>query len=155
MAALAASGEGAEVILLERDALPQGSTALSSGLIPAAATKAQLSQGLSDSVTSMVDDILSKAHYKNDRAMVEAVCHQSAVTIDWLNDTHSLELTVIDSFLYPGHSAYRMHGTPSKTGRELIGILQNQLVIQKVILLSYNLATYIQEIHISDHLIVN
>ena len=123
VAALAASGEGADVIILERDALPQGSTALSSGLIPAAATKAQKSQGLSDSVTSMVDDILSKAHYKNDRAMVEAVCRQSAVTIDWLNDTHSVELTVIDSFLYPGHSAYRMHGTPSKTGRELIGIL--------------------------------
>ena len=123
VAALAASGEGADVIILERDALPQGSTALSSGLIPAAATKAQQSQGLGDSVTSMVDDILSKAHYKNDRAMVEAVCRQSAVTIDWLNDTHSLELTVIDSFLYPGHSAYRMHGTPSKTGRELIGVL--------------------------------
>ena len=123
VAALAASEAGAEVIVLERDAIPQGSTALSSGLIPAAGTKTQQSQGLSDSVSCMANDIRSKAHYKNDQTMVEAICRQSAVTINWLNDIHNLELTVIDSFLYPGHSAYRMHGTPSKTGRELIGTL--------------------------------
>ena len=35
IAALAAHEQGAEVLVLERDALPQGSTALSAGLIPA------------------------------------------------------------------------------------------------------------------------
>ena len=126
VAALAAHGAGADVVVLERDPVPQGSTALSSGLIPAAGTAAQKLQGLDDSVAQMAEDIRAKAHYENDAAMVDAVCRQSAPTIDWLNETHGLNLTVVDSFLYPGHSAYRMHGTPSKTGQELIGALSRR-----------------------------
>ena len=123
IAAMAATGNGGEVFVLERDPVPQGSTALSSGLIPAAETKAQKAQGLDDSADQMTADIINKAHQENDPAMVAALCRQSAVSIDWLNDIHGLSLSVIDSFLYPGHSAYRMHGTPSKTGQELIGTL--------------------------------
>ena len=126
VAALAATSDGGEVVVLERDPVPQGSTALSSGLIPAAGTKAQEAQGLIDSADQMAADIINKAHRGNDPAMVAALCHQSAVSIDWLNDAHGLNLSVIDSFLYPGHSAYRMHGTPSKTGQELIGALSSR-----------------------------
>ena len=126
VAALAATSDGGEVVVLERDPVPQGSTALSSGLIPAAGTKAQKAQGLIDSADQMAADIINKAHQGNDPAMVAALCQQSAVSIDWLNDAHGLNLSVIDSFLYPGHSAYRMHGTPSKTGQELIGALSSR-----------------------------
>ncbi len=123
VAALAAKGAGGGVVVLERDPVPQGSTALSSGLIPAAETKTQRDQGLKDSAMQMATDIIKKAHHENDPSMVETVCRQSAVSVDWLNDIHGLNLTVIESFLYPGHSAHRMHGTPSKTGQELIGAL--------------------------------
>ena len=126
VAAMAATGDGGEVIVLERDPVPQGSTALSSGLIPAAGTKVQKAQGLDDSADQMAADIINKAHQENDPAMVAALCRQSAVSIDWLNDVHGLSLDVIDSFLYPGHSSYRMHGTPSKTGQELIGALNRR-----------------------------
>ena len=127
VAALAANDSGARVIVLERDPVPQGSTALSSGLIPAAETKAQNSQGLEDSFVQMAADINNKAQHQNDPAIVEAVCRQSPLSINWLNDTHGLKLTVIDSFLYPGHSKYRMHGTPSRTGQELIGALSRRV----------------------------
>ncbi len=126
VAAMAATGDGGEVIVLERDPVPQGSTALSSGLIPAAGTKVQKAQGLDDSADQMAADIINKAHQENDPALVAALCRQSAVSIDWLNDVHGLNLNVIDSFLYPGHSTYRMHGTPSKTGQELIGALSRR-----------------------------
>ena len=53
VAALAATSGGGEVVVLERDPVPQGSTALSSGLIPAAGTKAQKAQGLIDSADQM------------------------------------------------------------------------------------------------------
>ncbi|MFK7941368.1 MAG: FAD-binding protein, partial [Paracoccaceae bacterium] len=33
--------------------------------------------------------------------------------------------TVLDDFLYPGHSAHRMHAVPEKTGAALIGRLSN------------------------------
>ena len=40
-AALAAKEAGAEPVVIERDAVPSGSTALSAGLIPAAITKTE------------------------------------------------------------------------------------------------------------------
>ena len=64
VAALAANDSGARVIVLERDPVPQGSTALSSGLIPAAETKAQNSQGLEDSFVQMAADINKGAKSK-------------------------------------------------------------------------------------------
>ena len=40
-AALAAADEGQTTLIIERDAIPSGSTALSAGLIPAAGTRFQ------------------------------------------------------------------------------------------------------------------
>jgi fumarate reductase flavoprotein subunit len=47
-AALAASEDGASVLVAERENYLSGSTALSSGLIPAAETRAQKRQNISD-----------------------------------------------------------------------------------------------------------
>ena len=44
-AALAASEQGAEVLVLERDSKPSGSTSLSSGFIPASGTRWQKEKG--------------------------------------------------------------------------------------------------------------
>ena len=48
-AALAAKEAGVEAVLIERDAVPSGSTALSAGLIPAAGTRFQRDKGIADS----------------------------------------------------------------------------------------------------------
>ena len=45
-AALAAKEAGVEAVLIERDAVPSGSTALSAGLIPAAGTRFQRDKGI-------------------------------------------------------------------------------------------------------------
>ncbi|MED5367813.1 MAG: FAD-dependent oxidoreductase, partial [Pseudomonadota bacterium] len=81
VAALAAEGAGGEVVLLERDAVPSGSTALSSGLIPACATAAQKARGVTDDAATMAADILAKANGETDVAMVAHLCRQSTVTI--------------------------------------------------------------------------
>ena len=47
-AALAAKEAGVEPVLIERDAVPAGSTALSAGLIPAAGTRFQHAKGIAD-----------------------------------------------------------------------------------------------------------
>ncbi|HCT33153.1 MAG TPA: 3-ketosteroid dehydrogenase, partial [Sulfitobacter sp.] len=49
IAALAAHEAGQDVLLLEADAIPTGSTALSAGLIPAAGTRLQKDAGICDS----------------------------------------------------------------------------------------------------------
>jgi fumarate reductase flavoprotein subunit len=45
--------------------------------------------------------------------------------LEWLADRHSLPFSLVDNFSYPGHSELRMHGLPSRSGRELIDRLRS------------------------------
>jgi len=60
-AALAAKETGAEVLVVECDAVPSGSTALSAGLIPAAGTRFQRAENIADSPQMLAADIQRKA----------------------------------------------------------------------------------------------
>ena len=84
VAALAAKDAGCDVVVLERDAQASGSTALSSGFIPACETRFQRERGVSDSVERMVADIQAKNHHESDPDMVTAVCRTSGPAIEWL-----------------------------------------------------------------------
>jgi fumarate reductase flavoprotein subunit len=123
-AALAAAEAGAEPALIERDAVPAGSTALSAGLIPAAGTRFQRAQGIADTAHIFAEDIQRKAHGEADPVLVRAVAEGAGPTVEWLADTYALPFDVIANFNYPGHSAFRMHGLPSRTGAELIDRLR-------------------------------
>ena len=125
VAALAARDARAEVLVLERDTLPRGSTAMSSGLIPAAATRWQQALEVTDSPDLMASDIQHKNHNEADPVIVQMVTQRSAKTLHWLADRHGVEFSLVTGFLYPGHSALRMHGTPRRTGDELMGALTN------------------------------
>ena len=125
VAALAANEGGAEVLVLERDEIPQGSTALSSGMIPACNTRLQHTQGIDDPVELFAADINRKSQARADSDVVDVVCRESGPAVDWLIERHVIPLKLVDNFLYPGHSVYRMHAPPSKTGAELIGALMN------------------------------
>jgi flavocytochrome c len=124
-AALAANEAGVDPVVIERDALPSGSTALSAGLIPAAGTRFQRAKGVADSPERLAADIQRKAHGEAPVALVEIIARGSASLIEWLTDRHGLPFELIDNFNYPGHSALRMHGLPSRTGRELIDRLRS------------------------------
>lgn len=124
VAALAAAEAGAAVVVLERDAVPRGSTALSAGLIPAAGTPFQRAAGIDDSPERFAADIAAKAKGKVDHAVLGAVTEAIGPTLAWLAARHGLPFDVITDFRYPGHSAYRMHGLPSRSGAELIDRLR-------------------------------
>jgi flavocytochrome c len=126
-AALAAHEADAEVAILERDALPRGSTALSAGLIPAAATRFQKARGIVDTPALFAGDIQNKAHGEADATIVELVAAQSGPTVEWLADRYGLPFSVVDDFDYPGHAARRMHGLRSRSGRELIDRLRQSV----------------------------
>jgi fumarate reductase flavoprotein subunit len=51
-----------------------------------------------------------------------------------------LPFDVIDNFNYPGHSALRMHGLPSRTGRELIDRLRNAAEANEIMILTERVA---------------
>lgn len=124
VAALAAHEQGTEVLVLERDPLPRGSTALSAGLIPAAGTRWQTAAGIIDSPALFAGDILRKAHGEPDATIVDHVTRLAGPTLEWLADRHGLKFSVIEDFSYPGHSARRMHGLASRSGEELIDALR-------------------------------
>jgi fumarate reductase flavoprotein subunit len=123
-AALAAHEAGVEPVLIERDAVPSGSTALSAGLIPAAGTRFQKQKDVEDSAKLFADDIARKSHNEADAKLVRAVAENAGPTVEWLADKFALPFDVITDFNYPGHSAHRMHGLPSRTGAELIDYLR-------------------------------
>jgi fumarate reductase flavoprotein subunit len=100
--------------------LPRGSTALSAGLIPAAATRFQRMLGITDSAQQFAADIRRKAHDEGNSAIAELVARESGPTVEWLADRYNLPFSLVHDFNYPGHSARRMHGLPSRSGAELI-----------------------------------
>jgi fumarate reductase flavoprotein subunit len=123
IAALAAADAGVMPMVLERDAVPAGSTALSSGFIPAAGTRFQREQGIDDTPELLAADIARKTMGLADPALVRVVSRSVGPTLEWLADKHGLAFTVLDNFLYPGHSRHRMHAHPEKTGRALLDAL--------------------------------
>jgi fumarate reductase flavoprotein subunit len=140
-AALAASEQGIEPVVIERDAVPRGSTALSAGLIPAAGTRFQRAKGITDSHELLAADITRKAHGEVDAAVVRAIADNAGPTVEWLADAYGFPLSVIDDFNYPGHSALRMHGLPSRSGAELIDRLRIAAEGRAVTILSESVAS--------------
>jgi fumarate reductase flavoprotein subunit len=127
-AALAAIEAGDSVLIAERDAQLSGSTALSSGLIPAAETKAQGAQSIDDSRDVFFKDIMAKNKNSADPAHVRAIIDQIPQTLDWLGERHDIPFHVLDDFLYPGHSHHRMHAVPEVTGQGLVTRLEQAVM---------------------------
>jgi fumarate reductase flavoprotein subunit len=125
VAALSAHESGQEVLVVEADATPSGSTALSAGLIPAAGTRIQRAAGIEDNPARFASDIQAKAKGENDPGLVELLTEHAGKTIDWLANEHGLPFSLVSDFDYPGHSRRRMHGLPTRSGAELIDALRS------------------------------
>jgi fumarate reductase flavoprotein subunit len=123
--ALLLKDAGIEAVLLERDAEPSGSTALSSGFVPAPGTQVQRARGVDDSVAKFADDIRAKAKGTAAPHLLEAYARAIGPAIDALGERHGIAWELLDGFLYPGHSALRMHAVPERTGAGLMQRLQS------------------------------
>ncbi|CAM3763973.1 FAD-dependent oxidoreductase [Castellaniella denitrificans] len=121
-AALRLADAGIEVVLIERDEAPSGSTALSSGFIPAAGTAVQRAAGIDDDEQRFAADIQAKARGTAAPHLVAAYTRAIAPAMDALA-RHGLVFDVLDGFLYPGHTARRMHTLPERTGEALVAAL--------------------------------
>lgn len=122
-AAIGLRARGVECVLLERDAQPSGSTALSSGFIPAAETRLQRALGITDSRETFAQDVQAKAHGDAAQHLVDAYTGAVAQAIDAL-EQQGIVFEVLDGFLYPGHRARRMHAVPERTGAALMASLE-------------------------------
>lgn len=122
VAAIALRDAGIDCVVLERDAVPSGSTALSSGFIPAAGTRVQQAQGIQDSVEVFALDIELKSKGTAALHLVQAYTQAAAPAMDRLGE-HGLDFEVLTNFLYPGHRVHRMHSLRERTGSALVAAL--------------------------------
>ncbi|WP_299756342.1 FAD-dependent oxidoreductase [uncultured Boseongicola sp.] len=119
-AALAAAEQGAEVVVLERDASPSGSTSMSSGFVPAPGTLFQHAIGVTDDTPDLFcADLMAKSYGKSDERLTRLAARTIGPAMEWLADAAQVEWHVLDDFLYPGHTRHRMHAVPEKTGAAL------------------------------------
>lgn len=120
-AALHAADTGAEVIVVERDASPSGSTSMSSGFVPAPATRYQQAIGVSDDTPERFEaDIQAKTKHRALPHLASLASRNIGPAVEWLGKHAGIEWIVLEGFLYPGHSRHRMHAVKEKTGSALI-----------------------------------
>lgn len=135
-AALAVRDAGVDVLVLERDPRIGGTTSMSTGLIPASGTPEQRAAGIEDSPALLAADIQGKNDHGADRDVVDLLARESADTVAWLKDGHGLPLTLVEGFVYPGHSVRRMFGMPNRSGAELMAKLEEAAVAAGVDILT-------------------
>ena len=146
-AALMLADAGIECVVLERDASPAGSTALSSGFVPAAGTRVQQRHAIADSPEQFAQDIQAKAHGTASPELVQAYAAAIGPALDALEQRHGLAFELLEGFLYPGHSALRMHAVPEKTGAALMDRLLRAAAAAGVTLLTQAL---VRELWLGD-----
>ncbi|RMF10427.1 MAG: FAD-binding protein [Alphaproteobacteria bacterium] len=124
-AALAAHDAGADVLVLERDAKPFGSTGMSYGAICAAGTRKQQEAGIQDTGEALAEDIIAATKGQTDPDYAARVARQSGPTVDWLIEQHGLSLELEVGWTGFGHRVPRLHAPANRTGEELMSMLQN------------------------------
>ncbi|MHC3127987.1 3-ketosteroid dehydrogenase [Brevundimonas sp. GN22] len=123
-AAMAAADGGAEVLVLERDPTPLGSTSMSTGMIPAPGSPEQAERGIDDNPELFVQDMIKKTEGRVDVDLARLLANEGVETIQWLRDKHGVPFILIDDYIYPGHSRMRMFATPKRSGAELQAALE-------------------------------
>src|SRR5262249_34543137 len=119
-AALAAKEAGVDAVVIERDAVPSGSTARSAGLIPAAGTRFQRAKGIADGPDRLAADIQRKAHGEAAAALVETIARGSAPLIEWLAERYALPFELIENFNYPRHCPLPIPAFPTPPSPHLL-----------------------------------
>jgi flavocytochrome c len=118
-AAIAAVHGGVDVLVLEKQTRPWCNTARSGGMIPAAGTRFQRAAGIIESPEAMAEDILRKNRYASDPEATRHLCRVATGLVEWLVDAVGVALAFVHDFKYPGHTEFRMHAPPSRTGAAL------------------------------------
>ena len=124
-AALAAADAGADVLILERDKRPWGSTSMSLGAMCAAASSEHGRHGIEDTPELFYRDVMAKTEGRADPALTRLIASESGPAVDWLRSEHRVPLDLDFKWTGLGHSKPRLHIPPGRTGEELLALLGN------------------------------
>ena len=119
-AALAVADQGKSVVVLEKLERVGGNSALSTGSIPAAGSRLQVEAGVKDSPEQMSADLLAQSGPHEAEHLTRVLSAESGPLVDWLVDTHHIDLRLIKDYKHVGHSVHRLHAPPSRRGVDLM-----------------------------------
>jgi fumarate reductase flavoprotein subunit len=122
-AALAAKDQGVDVLLLERDKTPYGSTGMSYGAICAAGSRIQKAIGINDTPDYLFEDIMAVTRGQTNPVLARLLAQEAAPTIDWLSLKHGLKLSVEKAWVGLGHRHPRLHAPHNRSGETLMSML--------------------------------
>jgi flavocytochrome c len=125
-AAHAAAHDGVKIVVWEKEHAAGGTTALSSGMVPAAGSRLQREAGIFETGEELARDILARNGGRSDAALTRRVCDSAAALVEWLIDRRGIALELVKHRGDPGHSQQRLHAPPSRRGQALIdGLLRS------------------------------
>ena len=119
-AAVAAHDAGVSVAIIEKMDRPGGNSALSTGSVPAAATRFQHEAGIVDSTEQFVADLMRTGGPTDCPSLVRQLAATSAETVEWLVDVVGARLTLVTAYKHVGHSVPRLHAPASRRGKDLV-----------------------------------
>lgn len=119
-AALAATDDGASAVVLEKQDRAGGNSALSTGSIPGAGSRWQRAAGIDDDPKTFAADLLRQSGPHEAEHVVTRLAEISAALVEWLVDTHGVDLRLITDYKHVGHTRPRLHAPESRKGDALV-----------------------------------
>jgi fumarate reductase flavoprotein subunit len=119
-AAIAAHDAGASVAIVEKMDRPGGNSALSTGSVPAAASRFQKEAGIEDSSDRFYEDLMRISGGSDCPELVRRMVETSAATVEWLIDEVGARMVFISAYKHIGHTVPRLHAPISRRGQDLV-----------------------------------
>ncbi|GAA1575919.1 FAD-dependent oxidoreductase [Leucobacter aridicollis] len=123
VAALRAAQWGLSVLVIDsNESFSRGNnTSMSTAMIPAMGTRFQRAAGVADSPEKFLGDVAAKTGGNYSVAVARSLAEMSAELVEWLADDAGLDISLVTDFTYPGHSVFRCHTIPGRSGAAMLG----------------------------------
>lgn len=119
-AALAASDDGASVLVVESQGIVGGSSRLSGGLMMGAGTRYQKALGIEDSPEALFHDYMTLNQWKVESAVVERLTQRAGAAVEWLGD---LGVEFYDEMVFGGDETVPRVHCPIGRGQAVVDVL--------------------------------
>lgn len=129
IAALRAAELGRSVLVIDANERFKHSnnTSMSTAMIPGAGSRWQREAGIQDSPEAFIEDVLSKTGGTVEEDLARALALSSARLIEWMADSLQMPISLVTDFSYPGHSQFRCHTIPGRSGSSMLQMLMTRV----------------------------
>ena len=120
--ALRAAELGLRVVVVEASQhyAHGNNTSMSTAMVPGAGSRWQKEAGIDDSPEIFLADVMAKTKGKADGSVAHALTEVGARLVTWLADYVGLPMELATDIPYPGHTNFRCHTVPGRSGAKML-----------------------------------